>query len=122
MPATVLQAAAVTREIYARMRERVAALGRLGVHPGLAAIQVGDDPASRIYVRNKVRACSETGIRSEVHHLDADCPQEALLAALEKLVADKRLVAPGELVERKQAWDDAARATPQGPASARVRG
>ena len=36
------------------------------------------------------------------------------LAALEKLVADKRLVAPGELVERKQAWDDAARATPHG--------
>ncbi len=46
---------ATAREIYARLKERVTALGRLDVRPRLVAIEVGDHPASRIYLRNKVR-------------------------------------------------------------------
>ena len=87
-PARVIDGAAAAREIIARLHERVAALGRLNVRPALAAVLVGDDPASRIYLRNKTRACAEAGVRSEVHELPADCPQRALLATIERLNAD----------------------------------
>ncbi len=84
-PARVIDGVATAREIYAQLKERVAALGRLDVRPGLAAVQVGDHPVSKIYLRNKVRACEEVGVYSELHRLDADSPQGAVLAALEKL-------------------------------------
>ena len=67
------------------------ALGQLDVRPRLVAIQVGDHPASRIYLRNKVRACNEVGIDSEVQHLEAGCSQAALLAALESLNRNARV-------------------------------
>ena len=57
-PARVIDGVATAREIYVQLKERVTALGRLDVRPRLVAIQVGDHPASRIYLRNKVRACS----------------------------------------------------------------
>ena len=84
-PVTVIDGASAARAIYAQLKSRVAALARAGVRPGLAAIQVGDDPASKIYLRNKVRACDEVGIYSEVHKLDAGCRQEVLFAEVEKL-------------------------------------
>jgi len=84
-PATVIDGAAAARAVYSALKERVAALARAGVRPGLAAVQVGDDPASKIYLRNKVRACDEVGVYSEVHRLDAGCSQEALFAEVEKL-------------------------------------
>ncbi|HEY7658157.1 MAG TPA: bifunctional methylenetetrahydrofolate dehydrogenase/methenyltetrahydrofolate cyclohydrolase FolD [Burkholderiales bacterium] len=87
-PARVIDGAAAAREIVAGLRERVAALGRRNVQPALAAVLVGDDPASRIYLRNKTRACAEAGVRSEVRELPADCQLPALLAAIEKLNAD----------------------------------
>ena len=87
-PARVIDGAAAAREILSRLQERVAALGRLNVRPALAAVLVGEDPASRIYLRNKTRACAEAGVRSEVHELPADCPLHTLLATIEKLNAD----------------------------------
>lgn len=87
-PARVIDGAAAAREIRARLKERVAALGRLNVRPALAAVLVGDDSASRIYLRNKTRACAECGVRSEIHELPADCPPSRLHATLEKLNAD----------------------------------
>ena len=84
-PATVLDGVAAAREIYAGLKQRVAALGKAGIRPGLAAVQVGDNPASKIYLRNKVRACDEAGVYSEVHQLDAGCSQEMLLAEVDKL-------------------------------------
>lgn len=84
-PAAVIDGAAAARVIYTRLKERVAALARLGIRPGLAAIQVGDDPASKIYLRNKVRACDDVGVYSEVHRLEAGSSQEALFAEVEKL-------------------------------------
>ncbi|MBI1965325.1 MAG: bifunctional methylenetetrahydrofolate dehydrogenase/methenyltetrahydrofolate cyclohydrolase FolD [Betaproteobacteria bacterium] len=88
MTAIRLDGAAVARGIYSQLKARVAALGRRNVRPGLAALRVGDDPASTIYLRNKVRACNEVGIRSEVHALAADCPPERLLAMLDKFNRD----------------------------------
>ena len=90
-PARIIDGTAISREIYAGLRERVSVLGRGGVRPGLAAVQVGDNPASEIYLRNKVRACDEVGIHSEVHHLAAGSPQDVVLATLEKLNRNPRL-------------------------------
>jgi len=90
-PARIIDGTAISREIYAGLRERVSVLGRGGFRPGLAAVQVGDNPASEIYLRNKVRACDEVGIHSEVHHLAAGSPQDVVLATLEKLNRNPRL-------------------------------
>ncbi len=87
-PATVIDGAAAAREIISGLKERVAALGKSNVRPGLAAVQVGDNPASKIYLRNKVRACDEAGVHSEVYPLPADCPQDKVIATLEKLNRD----------------------------------
>lgn len=82
---------AAARDVYAQLKARVVALGRLDVRPRLVAIQVGDDPASRIYLRNKVRACDEVGIDSEVQRLEAGCTEAALLASLESLNRNSRV-------------------------------
>jgi methylenetetrahydrofolate dehydrogenase (NADP+)/methenyltetrahydrofolate cyclohydrolase len=90
-PARVIDGVATAREIYVQLKQRVAALGRLDVRPRLVAIQVGDHPPSRIYLRNKVRACDEVGVESEVQHFEASCPQGTLLAALERLNRNPRV-------------------------------
>lgn len=74
-------AAAVRQEVRAEVEE----LTRQGNTPGLAVIVVGDDPASRVYVNNKKKACAEAGIRSEEFALPADTTQEQLLALVEEL-------------------------------------
>jgi methylenetetrahydrofolate dehydrogenase (NADP+)/methenyltetrahydrofolate cyclohydrolase len=84
-PASIIDGAAAARSIYAELKERVAILSRSDIRPGLAVVQVGDDPASKIYLRNKVRACDEIGLHSEVHHLDANCPEATLLGEIDKL-------------------------------------
>lgn len=75
------------------MRAEIAAMAaRLqadaGVPAGLAAVLVGDDPASQIYVRNKRRACEKAGIRSTLHRLGADTPQAELLDLVAELNED----------------------------------
>jgi len=85
MTATILDGTMVAKEIYARLEQRVQALLRVGVRPGLAAVQVGENPASTIYIRRKVKACAEVGIYSEVHQLDGDAPESTLLATIDKL-------------------------------------
>jgi methylenetetrahydrofolate dehydrogenase (NADP+) / methenyltetrahydrofolate cyclohydrolase len=82
------------RAIAVRLRERVAAAvadlqGSHGWKPGLAAVLVGDDPASAVYVRSKARACEAAGIASFEHRLPADTPQSALLDLVGRLNADE---------------------------------
>ena len=86
--ARVIDGAAAAREILAGLKARVAALARAGLTPGLAAVRVGDDPASKIYVRNKVRACDEAGVRSQEILLPASCSRAEAIAALEGLNRD----------------------------------
>jgi methylenetetrahydrofolate dehydrogenase (NADP+)/methenyltetrahydrofolate cyclohydrolase len=86
--AAVLDGVAAARDIYSGLRQRVAALGRSGVTPGLAAVRVGEDAASKVYVRNKVRACTEAGLHSEVHVLPGDCRQDAVMERIEGLNRD----------------------------------
>lgn len=89
--AAVLDGVAAARDIYSRLRLRVAALGQSGVTPGLAAVQVGENAASKIYVRNKARACTEAGLHSEVHLLPGDSVQEAVTARIELLNRDPKV-------------------------------
>jgi methylenetetrahydrofolate dehydrogenase (NADP+)/methenyltetrahydrofolate cyclohydrolase len=59
-----------------------------GVQPGLAAVLVGDNPASRVYVRNKIRACEQVGVANFLHELPATTPQVDLLTLIARLNAD----------------------------------
>ena len=84
--ATVVDGKRLASELRAKVRERA---GRLeGGPPRLVAVLVGEDPASRIYVRNKRRAADEAGLASELVQFPADTPQDELLARLEALNAD----------------------------------
>ena len=88
MPAAPIDGKSLATQIRASLKDKVAALAARGVRPGLAAILVGDDPASQVYVRNKTRACEEAGIRSESHPLPANAPEKALLEKIGALNAD----------------------------------
>jgi methylenetetrahydrofolate dehydrogenase (NADP+)/methenyltetrahydrofolate cyclohydrolase len=85
MAAEIIDGRAFAAGLRARIAERVAELRARGVTPGLAAVLVGDDPASAVYVRSKGRATVEAGMRSEEHRLDAATPEAGLLALIERL-------------------------------------
>lgn len=91
MAATVLDGKRMAEEIRAEVAAGVRALReRSGVAPGLAAVLVGDDPASAVYVRNKRVACDEAGMFSETLALPQETPQEELLGLLRELNTDAR--------------------------------
>ncbi len=86
MAAQIIDGKKLAQQIKAELREEVERLKReRGITPGLAVILVGDDPASRTYVRNKERACRDIGIFSQVHRLPAETSQEQLLELIEEL-------------------------------------
>jgi methylenetetrahydrofolate dehydrogenase (NADP+) / methenyltetrahydrofolate cyclohydrolase len=82
--AHIIDGVAVAAKIRIECRERIAALKAKGVVPGLAVIVVGEDPASAVYVRNKMRACQEVGIKSFRFDFDAAASPSAVL----ELIAD----------------------------------
>lgn len=82
---------AVAAQVRVQVAQDATALKARGVQPGMAVVLVGDDPASKIYVNNKKKACAETGIYSEEHILPAETTQEELLALIEKLNADEKI-------------------------------
>jgi methylenetetrahydrofolate dehydrogenase (NADP+)/methenyltetrahydrofolate cyclohydrolase len=89
MPALIIDGKAIAHELRAQYRVRAAALRtRTGVQAGLAVILVGDNPASRLYVSNKIKACGEVGIRSTLVELPADVSESELLARIDTLNND----------------------------------
>jgi methylenetetrahydrofolate dehydrogenase (NADP+)/methenyltetrahydrofolate cyclohydrolase len=88
MTARILDGKALARQYREEYALRVSRLRQAGVIPGLAVVIVGEDPASRVYVRNKALACESIGMRSEVHALSAQVSQATLVAFLERLNAD----------------------------------
>jgi len=81
------------KAVAARLREELAAevatfTQQTSVTPQLAAVLVGDDPASAIYVRNKQRACDKAGIKSTLHNLPAETTQDELLSLVQRLNDD----------------------------------
>lgn len=85
MPATIIDGKAIAAARRERIAERVADLKARGITPGLAVVIVGEDPASQVYVRNKVLACEETGIFSERIEMPATASQFELLAVVDGL-------------------------------------
>ncbi|MEF3193682.1 MAG: bifunctional methylenetetrahydrofolate dehydrogenase/methenyltetrahydrofolate cyclohydrolase FolD [Halothiobacillaceae bacterium] len=89
MSAQLIDGKRISEEVLASVRAGVEQLKAQGRRvPGLAVIQVGDDPASKVYVGNKRRACGRIGFHSVAHDLPSDTTQEALLALIDALNAD----------------------------------
>ncbi|MEO7852177.1 MAG: bifunctional methylenetetrahydrofolate dehydrogenase/methenyltetrahydrofolate cyclohydrolase FolD [Rubrivivax sp.] len=91
MSARLIDGNALSRNLCVDMRARALALQASGVQPCLAVILVGDDPASQVYVRNKVRACEECGIQSMLERQPATLSESALLARVAALNADAKV-------------------------------
>ena len=91
MVATIIDGREISAQIRTEVAQGVSALGAThSVTPGLAAVLVGDDPASAIYVRNKGKACEEVGIYSEIFTLNADISQSELLGLVNQLNDDPK--------------------------------
>jgi len=88
MPAQLIDGVALSQRLRADIGARAGALSDAGHRPGLAVILVGDDPASAVYVRNKVRACAEHGLHSVLEKFEASLSQEQLLDRIAALNAD----------------------------------
>jgi methylenetetrahydrofolate dehydrogenase (NADP+)/methenyltetrahydrofolate cyclohydrolase len=85
MSARILDGKSLAASIRASVKERIA---QRGVRPGLAVILAGDDPASKVYVRNKTRACEEAGVRSVQIDYPSSVSQQELVARIRALNAD----------------------------------
>ena len=87
---TVIDGKALAQTIKEEVKAEVSALReRYGAPPALAVVLVGGDPASEVYVKNKIKDCAETGIRSEAIRLPEDAREEKLLEVVKKLNKDK---------------------------------
>ena len=88
MTAQLIDGNALSRQLRTQVAERVSALKAQGLTPGLAVILVGENPASQVYVRNKVKACEDTGMHSVLEKYEASMTEFELLARVEALNND----------------------------------
>src|SRR5258706_13386392 len=88
MPAKIIDGKAIAREVRVGIADRAAGLKRRRVHPSLVMIVVGNNPASAVYGRNKVRACADVGIKSLVLRYPQETGEKLLLDAIRGLNAD----------------------------------
>jgi methylenetetrahydrofolate dehydrogenase (NADP+)/methenyltetrahydrofolate cyclohydrolase len=88
MPAQLLDGNALSKKLRAEIAARSAIVTAKGVRPGLAVIVVGDNPASQVYVRNKVKACEDVGFHSVLERYPAELGEEELLARIATFNAD----------------------------------
>ncbi len=86
--AQIIDGKKIAQEIKDELREKVLALQEEGVSVSLAVIQVGDDPASSVYVNNKKKACAYIGIRSVAYELAEETTEDELLSLIDKLNRD----------------------------------
>jgi methylenetetrahydrofolate dehydrogenase (NADP+)/methenyltetrahydrofolate cyclohydrolase len=91
MTAKLIDGKALAAAVLASAKSAADDLRTRGVHPGFAVILAGDDPASQVYVRSKVRACEQTEVRSELHRFPADVAEDALIERIEALNADRHV-------------------------------
>ena len=88
MTAQIIDGIALSKQLRAEVAQRTLALKARGITPGLAVILVGEDPASQVYVRNKVKACEDSGLHSVFEKYEATLSQADLLARIAALNAD----------------------------------
>ena len=91
MTAQLIDGIALSKQLRADVTRRAAALRAQGLTPGLAVVLVGDNPASQVYVRNKVKACHESGLHSVLEQYPASMGEAELLARVEALNHDKSI-------------------------------
>lgn len=91
MTAQLIDGAALAQEKISHLKQVVMSLQLRGITPGLATVQVGDDAASRIYVRNKVRACTAAGVHSVHHDLPGSSSESDVLQLLDQLNNDPKV-------------------------------
>lgn len=89
--AKILSGKIVSARIKDELKEEVKELNKKGIFPGLAVIIVGDDPASRVYVNSKKKACEEIGIYSEEYALPKEATEEELLQLVERLNSEPKI-------------------------------
>jgi len=85
LAAQILNGNAIRDQIYAELKGEIEALGALGIRPGLAAVLVGENPASQLYVNSKIAACQKLGLFSEMLRPDASLSTAEMLAVVESL-------------------------------------
>jgi methylenetetrahydrofolate dehydrogenase (NADP+)/methenyltetrahydrofolate cyclohydrolase len=85
LSARIIDGKAIALKVREQWKKRASHLKEQGILPGLAVVIVGDDPASQVYVRNKIKACHQVGLHSEMHDLPADISENLLLETIEKL-------------------------------------
>lgn len=88
MTAQLIDGNALSRQLRGEVAERAARLTAQGRTPGLAVILVGDNPASQVYVRNKVKACQDSGLHSVLEKYEANLSEADLLSRIEALNSD----------------------------------
>ncbi|MEY8688261.1 MAG: bifunctional methylenetetrahydrofolate dehydrogenase/methenyltetrahydrofolate cyclohydrolase FolD [Leptothrix sp. (in: b-proteobacteria)] len=88
MTAQLIDGNALSKQLRAEVAQRAALLAERGVTPGLAVILVGENPASAVYVRNKVKACADSGLHSVLEKYDATMTEAELLARIDALNND----------------------------------
>jgi methylenetetrahydrofolate dehydrogenase (NADP+)/methenyltetrahydrofolate cyclohydrolase len=88
MTAQIIDGNALSRQVRADVAARAATLKQRGITPGLAVILVGENPASQVYVRNKVKACADAGLHSVLEKYEARMTEAELLARIDALNAD----------------------------------
>src|SRR5438552_7818493 len=89
--ANLIDGRAIARQLQDELSERIAALKQRGIQPGLAFVRVGEDPASKVYVGRKEKACADLGIFSETQVLNEKASEAELLALLAHLNAEARV-------------------------------
>ena len=91
MSAQLIDGAALARSKISELKQIVTELQAKGVTPGLATVLVGEDPASKVYIRNKARSCGEAGVNSIHHDVPAAASEAELLALIARLNADPKV-------------------------------
>jgi len=89
--AKIIDGKEISARIRAEVKTKVEHLAARGITPGLAAVLVGDDPGSRVYVSMKAKACAAAGILFDEHTLPADIGEDSLLALIEEINKDERI-------------------------------
>jgi len=108
MSAQIIDGVALSARLRAELKQRAVTLSARGRQPGLGVILVGDNPASRVYVRNKLKACADAGIHAELVEFPATIAESAVLASIRALNADPsihgilvQLPLPSQVAETK---------------------
>lgn len=89
--ATIIDGKELAKKIRGELKEECDELKKQGIHPKLAVIMVGDNSASKVYVKNKSKACDEIGIKYEEYLMNSDTAQEELIELIKKLNKDESI-------------------------------